>query len=129
MEEERDDESLYPDDLLKIAKDPDHLGRMNDPSSSAYIKGPCGDEMEFYLVIDNGVIKDIAFYSEGCIATRICGEMTSKLAKGKRIEEVLDLSPKKVMGELNGLPADQKHCTILAVSTLYKAIAEYLLKP
>jgi len=81
MEEERDDESLYPDDLLKIAKDPDHLGRMNDPSSSAYIKGPCGDEMEFYLVIDNGVIKDIAFYSEGCIATRICGEMTSKLAK------------------------------------------------
>ncbi len=106
-----------------------YYGRMNDPTSSAYVKGPCGDEMEFYLVINDNIITDITFYTDGCITTQVCGAMTAQLAKGKQIWEALDISPKKVMDLLNDVPADHKHCSILAVSTLYKAIAEYLLRP
>ena len=120
---------VYPQELVALAPEPKHYGRMNFPTSSAYIKGPCGDEMEFYLVIENSIIKEIMFYTEGCIATRVCGSMTADQAKGKSVQDALGISPKKVMDLLNGLPANHSHCTILAVSTLFKAIADYLLKP
>ncbi len=33
------------------------FGRMNDPAAAASIKGLCGDEMEFHLVIRDGRIE------------------------------------------------------------------------
>ena len=65
------------------------FGRMNDPTASAYIKGACGDEMEFYLFIRNGIIEDIKFYTEGCAVTRACGAVAAELAVGKGIMETL----------------------------------------
>ncbi|MFH1845973.1 MAG: iron-sulfur cluster assembly scaffold protein [Candidatus Omnitrophota bacterium] len=124
-----DDENLDSESLIAMAKEPKFFGRMNDPTSSAYLKGPCGDEMEFYLVIKNNVIEDIKFYTEGCIATRVCGSVTAQLVLGKNINEALGISPKEIMELLNGLPKDHGHCSILAVSAVYKAIADYLLKP
>jgi NifU-like protein involved in Fe-S cluster formation len=32
---------------------------MNNPTASALLKGICGDEMEFYLYIKNGIILKI----------------------------------------------------------------------
>jgi len=123
-----DGEVIYPSQLVLMAKNPKHFGRMNDPTASAYLKGPCGDEMEFYLVIKNNIIEEIKFYTEGCTATSVCGFTTAQLALGKTIMDALGIAPKKVMGLLNGLPEQDRHCSILAVSTLYKAIADYLLK-
>ena len=125
----KDDESLYAENLIKLAKDTEHFGRMNDPTGSAYLKGPCGDEMEFYLVIKDKIIEEVKFYTEGCIATRICGSMTAQLALGKTVDDALGISARKVINLLNDLPENDRHCSILAVSTLYKAIAKYLLKP
>ena len=123
------EEDEYPQELINAAKEPKYYGRMNAPTSSAHTKGPCGDDMEFYLAITDGVIKDIAFCTEGCIATRVCGSKTAELVIGKTVTKALDLSPGKVMDLLIGLPANHRHCSILAVSTLHKAIADYLLKP
>jgi len=124
-----EDKSLYPEDLIAMAKKPKYFGRMNSPTSSAYVKGPCGDEMELYLVIKDETIYDIKFYTEGCIATHVCGSMTASMALGKTVDEALGISPKKVIGLLNGLPKNHCHCAILVVTALYKAIADYLLKP
>jgi len=128
MQFHHDEESQYPYQIVEMARNPEHYGRMNDPVSSAYIKGPCGDEMEFYLVIKDNIVEDIRFFTEGCIATHVCGSVTAALALGMSIDEVLGIAPKQVIDALNGLPKDHCHCSILAVSTLYKAIADYLLK-
>ena len=101
---------------------------MNDPTSSAYLKGPCGDEMEFYLVIEDNIITEIKYFTQGCDATRACAEMAAHLAYGKTIDEALSISAGEVIKNLKGLPEDHLHCSILAVSTLYRAIADYLLK-
>ena len=119
---------VYPEHIIALAKNPKHFGRMNDPTSAASIKGPCGDEMEFYLVIKDRIIEDIKFYTKGCIATVVCGSMSAQLALGKSIDEVLGISPKEIIEALSGLSEDHCHCSILAVSTLYRAIADYLLK-
>lgn len=45
--------------MIKLLNDPKFFGRMNDSTSSSYLKGPCGDAMEFYLVIEDKMITDI----------------------------------------------------------------------
>ena len=106
------------------------FGRMNDPTASAVVKGLCGDEMEFYLVVKNGVIEDVKYYTNGCDHTRTCGAAAARRAKGKTIMDALAINPREIIdaeGEI--LPEEGRHCAILAVSTLYRAIADYLLSP
>ena len=120
--------SYYPEDVLNLIKNEKYFGRMTDPVSSSYLKGPCGDAMEFYLVIEKDEITEIKYYTDGCQATRACAAMTAKLAERKTTKEALSISAGEVIGTLKGLPEDHLHCSILSVSTLYRAIADYLLK-
>jgi len=118
----------YPQEVTKLLNDLKFFGRMNDPTASSYLKGPCGDSMEFYLVIENKKITDIKYYTDGCGATRACAAMAAHMAYGKTVKEALAISAGEVIAKLKGLPEDHLHCSILSVSTLYRAIADYLLK-
>jgi len=120
--------SNYPEEVLNLINNEKYFGRMNDSTSSSYLKGPCGDAMEFYLVIENDKITEIKYYTDGCHATRACAAMAAKLVEGKTIKEALSISAGEVIVRLKGLPEDHLHCSILSVSTLYRAIADYLLK-
>ncbi len=130
MENSRNKEAAlgYPPEVMGLLNDPQLFGRMNDPTAASYLKGPCGDSMEFYLVIENKIITEIKYFTEGCGATRACAAMAAHLAYGKTVKEALAISAGEVIKRLKGLPEDHLHCTILAVSTLYRAIADYLLK-
>jgi len=118
----------YPKEVISLLNDPKFFGRMNDPTASSYLKGPCGDSMEFYLVIENNKITDIRYYTDGCGATRACAAFVAQMAYGKTISQALKISANDVISSLKGLPDDHLHCSILSVSTLYRAIADYLLK-
>lgn len=124
-----DDEKIYPPNIITLSKNTKHMGRMNGPDASAYIKGPCGDEMEFYLIINEGKIEEAKFFTDGCISTIVCGEIAAGLVEGKALDDALGISPKEIKEKLVGLPYEKSHCSILAVTTLYRAIADYLLKP
>ncbi len=50
------------------------------------------------------------------------------IAKGKPLKDVLRLSPADVIDAWGELPGGNVHCAILAVSTLHKALADYLIK-
>ena len=123
-----EDLSVYSSHLLSVAKGSRYFGRMSDPTSGANIKGPCGDEIELYLVIKDRIIEDIKFYTQGCMSTVICSHLTCELALGKSVDEVLGISAKDVFDKFYGLPKESGHCSILSVSALYRAIANYMFK-
>ncbi len=125
---DKEESISYPQDVEDLLNDPQLFGRMNEPTSFSYLKGPCGDSMEFYLVIEDSRITDIKYFTEGCLATKACAAMAVYLAKGKTIKDALSISAGEVIHRLKGLPEDHLHCSILSVSTLYRAIAEYLLR-
>ena len=91
-----------------------YCGRMNDPTASSFLTGSCGDAMEFYLVIENGIVTEIKYYTDGCAATKACGASAASLAEGKQIEEVMLISPGMILKKINGLPSEHRHCAILA---------------
>ena len=110
-------------------REDEFYGRMTDPSGGAFVRGLCGDEMEFYLVIENNMIVAVKYYTSGCEATKSCGRAVAARAKGKNIFEALAIHPKEIIDSETDLPAENRHCAILAVSAMYRAIADYLLKP
>ncbi len=106
-----------------------YFGRMNDPTAAASIKGICGDEMEFYLVIHDDQIEDIRFYTTGCGNTRSCGYAVARRAIGRSINDALSISAGELIRSGECEQAAGRHCAILAVTTLYRAIADFLLTP
>ena len=110
------------------ANDP-FWGRMNDPTGAADVVGICGDEMEFYLYIRDGVIEDVKYHTTGCDDTKACGRLVAQEAQGREVFDALAISPRQIIDSLEHLPHSGRHCAILAVTTLYRAIADYLLKP
>jgi len=107
----------------------EYFGRMNDPTGAGTITGPCGDTMEFYLVIRNNVIEDVKYYTNGCGNTRSCGHAVACRAKGRKVADALSISAGEIIRSGECEPEVGRHCAILAISTFYRALADYLLKP
>ena len=104
-------------------------GRMNDPDGGAALVGLCGDAMEFHLIISDGVIEDVRYFTEGCEDTRMCGRAVAERACGRKVMDALAISPREIIDSIGHLSEPGRHCAILAVSALFRAIADYLLKP
>jgi len=119
---------IYSEKAIQYFLHPRNFGRMNDPDASAIVKGSCGDTMEIYLVIKDDKISSISFYTDGCGSTLACGSSVTELAKEKNIKDILKISPSDVIEDLGGLPDEALHCSILAVITLLKSVADYFLK-
>ncbi len=117
-----------PQFYLCLLENKDFWGQISEPTSFARVQGPCGDIMEFYLVIKEGKIHDVKCLADGCAPTQACAVLAASLVVGKTLEEALKISAGEILERLPDLPKDHRHCSILAVSTLYRAIADYLLK-
>ncbi|MFH1354415.1 MAG: iron-sulfur cluster assembly scaffold protein [bacterium] len=105
---------------------PRNVGEMKEPSGVGRIGNPvCGDIMELYIKVKKGVIVDAKFKTFGCGAAIASSSMVTEIVKGKNIEEALRLSCDEVANALDGLPPIKKHCSVLGVEALQKALADY----
>ncbi len=105
------------------------FGRINNPTVAASIRGLCGYEMEFYLVIRDDRIEDIRYLTDGCENARACGRAVARRAKNRSVTDALSISAGELIRSSECEPEAGRHCAILAVTTLYRAIANYLLAP
>jgi nitrogen fixation NifU-like protein len=111
--------------FLRVARYPQNIGSLDNPSAQAAAVGKCGDSIEVSLQIESGAIIDIKVYPRGCVYTLVCASTMSELAKGRRLEQALELQPDDVAAALGGLPEDHLHCARLAVNILGEAISDY----
>ncbi len=108
--------------LLRHATRPIGYGRLAKPySGKALITGPCGDTMDFEVLIENDRVQDIAFITDGCGSSIAAGSMTVSLALGRPLKKVLALKQKDVLDALVAMPEHSHHCALLAVNTLHEA--------
>jgi NifU-like protein involved in Fe-S cluster formation len=84
--------------------------------------------MEMYLVIENQTVVDARFFTDGCAASRLCGSGAAQMACAKPLREVLGLSPTGLLDRVATIDPEHVHCAILAITTLHKAVADYLLR-
>ena len=122
---EYDEAEIYSNVVIRECKNPSNFGFLDDPDAFGEIKGPCGDTMKISLRVEKRRIKDACFWTDGCGATIACGSILTKVIKGKSILEANDISSSHLLEELDGLPIEHHHCTILAINTLQKALKNY----
>jgi nitrogen fixation NifU-like protein len=114
--------------FLFHANTPLNYGTLNDPDGSGRLVGKCGDAIKIDLKVHDNVIEVIRAHPEGCVFTRVCASVVSKLAEKKTLDQALEIEPEQIRDILGDLPEDHMHCARLAVNTLGEAIAEVLRK-
>jgi len=119
--------SLYSEKVMEHFKNPRNVGGMENPDGVGRVGDPiCGDVMELYIKIKDGIIVDAKFKTFGCAAAIATSSMVTDMVKGKSVEEALKISNKAVVKALNGLPPAKVHCSVLAEDALKVAIENYL---
>jgi len=124
MEKELKD---YNERIVELFHNPRNWGKPagDEITVSQSYKGPCGDTMQFFLKIKNNKIEKANFITDGCGASVATASQTMLLIEGKSLNFAEGLKPEDIDNALKGLPEDHKHCAVLAVNTLKRAIEKY----
>jgi nitrogen fixation NifU-like protein len=120
---------MYSPKVLDHFKNPRNVGELEEADGEGSVGNPvCGDMMTMYIKVKDKKIEDIKFKTFGCGAAIATSSMTTQLAKGKTLNEALNISRKDVADALDGLPPVKMHCSNLAADALHEAIKNYLEK-
>ncbi len=111
--------------IVNLFHNPKNWGKPASFTISHSSKGEKKDTMEFYLTIQDDIIKSANFFTDGCGATVATGSQTTILIEGKSLEYAENLKTQDIDLALNGLPDDHKHSLELAVNALRNLIAKY----
>jgi nitrogen fixation protein NifU and related proteins len=139
-------EDLYREIILDHYKNPRNRGEIDPPAVRAEGHNPlCGDEIQVYLMVDNGIVSDVRISGQGCSISQSSASMMSAAIKGKPIDDVRALvsrfrhmmsidedSPENIdesvpLGDLEALQGVVKFpvrikCAVLAWNVLTQAL-------
>ncbi len=109
---------------------PHNVGEIENADGLGTYGSPvCGDMMQISIKVDeNEKITDAKFKTFGCGSAIASSSMATDMIIGMSVEEALELSNKKIVEELGGLPAVKIHCSVLAEHAIKSAIYDYAQK-
>jgi len=141
-------DDLYREIILDHYRSPRNRGELPPPAAHAVGHNPlCGDEIDVYLQVDDGVVSDIKVGGQGCSISQSSASMMSQAVKGKAVDDVKALVKKfkglmsveevdgdepavdVPLGDLEALQGVVKFpvrikCATLAWNTLTEALAD-----
>jgi len=110
---------------LTMAFGYDRRAQLPNPDGYGSRTGDCGDTVEIYLSVKNGLIQSVSFETDGCISTHACANTVSYLAERKPVDKAWGITPDDVIEFLETLPEENYHCAELAVGAFYRALKNY----
>jgi len=117
---------MYSEKVLEHFKNPHNVGELKDADAEGTVGNPvCGDLMTMYIKVKDDRIEDIKFKTYGCGAAIATSSMTTEMAKGKTLDEAMEITRQSVADALDGLPPVKMHCSNLAADALHEAIKNY----
>lgn len=118
---------LYKELLLDHYQHPRNYGKLEDPHIVTGLANPsCGDQLSFYIQIDNEKIEKILFQGTGCVISQATASLLTVYLLGKELSLVHELSA-DILIELIGIslgPVRLK-CALLSVEALQIGLKEY----
>ncbi len=83
---------LYQQVILDHNRAPRNFGKLVHPTHEAEGDNPlCGDHIDLYLEVEDGIIKDISFEGKGCAISKASASLMTSILKGKSLEEAREL--------------------------------------
>ena len=119
----------YSEKVMDHFMNPRNVGVMPDADGVGEVgNAKCGDIMKIFIKVKDNIITDISFQTFGCGAAIATSSMATELAKGKSVEEALELTNLAVAEALDGLPPVKVHCSLLAEEAIHAALWDYCQK-
>ena len=85
-------EDLYREIILDHYKSPRNRGALEPPAVRSEGHNPlCGDEIEVFLLVEDGTVRDIKIGGQGCSISQSSASMMSAAVKGKSVADARKL--------------------------------------
>ncbi len=104
---------------------PSNFGPLRDADGNARLLGPCGDTMEIWISVSNGIIDDARYTSDGCFSSNKCGSSAALLAIGRSPDEAGRISAQEILEHAKDVGEESAHCALLAENTLKKTVENW----
>jgi nitrogen fixation NifU-like protein len=118
--------AFYSEKVMEHFANPRNVGEIKEADGVGEIGNPvCGDMMTFYIKVKDNKIDEVKFKTFGCGAAIAVSSMVSEMAKGKTLDEAMQITNASVANELGGLPPNKMHCSNLGADALHRAIENY----
>ena len=121
-------DDIYREIILDHYRNPRNKGKIDNPDVVIHDSNPlCGDQIDIYLKVVEGQIKDIKFDGKGCAISQASASMLTEMVMDKPLTTAKDISKDEVLeniGLTNLGPARIK-CALLSLKVLKMGIVKY----
>jgi NifU-like protein involved in Fe-S cluster formation len=104
-----------------------NVGELDHPSVvHSFTNEGCGDDYTVFLAVEDDIIRDASFTSNGCGFGMAAFALATEWVKGKTTAEALRITAEEVGQAVDGFPVRRLHYPQAAARVLRETIESYL---
>ena len=116
----------YSEKVMDHYRNPRNVGTIEDADAVGTAGSlVCGDQLKIYLKIKDNIVTDAKFQTFGCGSAVASSSILTEMIIGKSVDEVKKITNKDIADELDGLPPEKMHCSVMGYEALEDAFKNY----
>lgn len=116
----------YSEKVMDHYRNPRNVGKIDDADAVGSAGSlACGDQLKIYLKIKDGIVTDAKFQTFGCGSAVASSSILTEMIIGKPVSEVRKITNKDIADQLEGLPPEKMHCSVMGYEALEDALQGY----
>jgi len=120
---------MYSEKLMEHFTNPRNVGEIRNPDGVGLVGDPdCGDYVKVFIRVEDNVLADVRFLCKGCPAAIALASAATELARGKNLDEAMEITDEDVLNDVGDVPEAKTHCSMLAVDALHDAITDHVMR-
>ena len=116
----------YSEKVLDHYRNPRNVGKLDNADMIGEAGSlACGDSLKLYIKLDGNKVVDAKFQTFGCGSAVAASSILTEMIIGKTLDEVKKITNKDIARELDGLPQQKMHCSVMGREALEDALKKY----